>query len=386
MTVSGFDVIVVGLGTVGAPTCMELARRGVSVVGLDAFRPPHQRGSHHGESRSIRRAYLEGTGYVPMVLRAWELWRRLEKDTGRELLVKTGNLTLGPHTGPALTGMLASARAYGIPFEELTAAEVRQRWPQLNPPDNFSGGLEKEAGILFPEKSIHAFLTEAENAGATLKFNESVDYWESTGDHVSIRTKKRIYEGGCLVLAAGARNSFLEKGMFSKPKRVPVLWVDPPHPSEYRLGEFPVNYWQLPSTRISGEPSYREIYSLPVMRPGGQIKVAPHSPLVDCHPDTTTDDVTADELGPIYNFIAEYLPSLPARDLALQTCLYSSTPDGDFILGPLSKHSHVFSAGFKFAPVVGEILADLTMGHPPIFDISKFSIKRFKSPELPKVR
>ena len=386
MTIPGFDVIVVGLGTVGAATCMELARRGVSVVGLDAFRPPHQRGSHHGESRSIRRAYLEGTGYVPMVLRAWELWRRLERDSGRELLLKTGNLTLGPHTGPALTGMLASARAYGIPFEELTAAEIRRRWPQLNPPDNFSGGLEKEAGILLPEKSIHTFLTESEKAGATLRFNERVEHWESTGDHISIRTTKQIYEGGCLVLAAGARNSLLYKGMVAKPKRVPVLWVDPPHPSGFRLGEMPVNYWQLPLTRISGELFYREIYSLPVMRPGGRIKVAAHSPLADCDPDTSADDVTIDELVPIHHFIDNYIPSLSARDWSLQKCFYSSTPDGDFILESLTKYPHVFSAalaghGFKFAPVLGEILADMTMGHSPGFDVSMFSSKRFNSPE-----
>ena len=391
MTVSGFDVIVVGLGTVGAATCMELSRRGVSVVGLDAFRPPHQRGSHHGESRSIRRAYLEGTGYVPMVLRAWELWRRLEKDAGRDLLVKTGNLTLSPPTGPALTGMLESARAYGIPFEELTAAEVRQRWPQLNPPDNFGGGLEKEAGVLFPEKSIHTFLSESEKAGATLRFNERVDHWESTGDHISIRTTKRIYYGGRLVLAAGARNSLLGKGMFIKPKRVPVLWVDPPHPSGFRLGEIPVNFWQLPFTRISSEPFYHEIYSLPVIRPGGRVKVAAHSPLADSDPDMTADDVTVDELAPINNFIDNFIPSLSARNLSLHTCYYSSTPDGDFILGPLSEHPHVFSAalaghGFKFAPVLGEIMADMTMGHAPSFDLSKFSIKRFQNPESTKVR
>jgi sarcosine oxidase len=287
--------------------------------------------------------------------------------------------------------MLASARAYGIPFEELTTSEVRQRWPQLNPSDNFSGGLEKEAGVIFPESSIHALLSESEKAGATLQFDERVDQWESTGDQVSVRTTKCVYEGGRLLLTAGARNSSLVKGMASKPKRVPVLWVNPPHSPGFRLGELPVNYWQLPYTRKSGEPAYREIYSLPVIRPGGRIKVAAHSPLADCDPDTAVDDVTVDELAPIHNFIDNYIPSLSERDITLHTCLYSSTLDGNFILGPLSKHPHVFSAalaghGFKFAPVLGEILADMTMGHSPGFDVSMFSSKRFESLDSPIIR
>ena len=197
-----FDVIVVGLGTAGAATCMELARRGVSVVGLDAFQPPHRLGSHHGESRSIRRAYMEGTGYVPLALRAWELWRRLEKDTDTNLLVTTGNLTLGPRDGKAVAGFLASARAYDIAFEELTAAEVRRRWPQLTPHDGFAAGLEKEAGVLFPESAISTFLSEAEKAGATLRFNERVDRWAEAGERVIVHTSKGVYESGRLLLAA----------------------------------------------------------------------------------------------------------------------------------------------------------------------------------------
>ncbi|MEN8781975.1 MAG: FAD-dependent oxidoreductase, partial [Desulfobacterales bacterium] len=172
---NAYDVIIAGLGTVGSATAMELARRGHSVIGLDAFRPPHNRGSHHGQSRSIRRAYLEGTGYVPMALRAWELWRRLERDTGITLLVSTGNLTIGLPDGPAVKGFLASARAGNIPHQALTAAEVRKRWPQLAPSDALAAGLEVEAGLLFPELSITMLLNEAERAGAVLRFGERVE-------------------------------------------------------------------------------------------------------------------------------------------------------------------------------------------------------------------
>ncbi len=379
-----FDVIVVGLGTVGAATCMELARRGVSVVGLDAFQPPHRLGSHHGESRSIRRAYMEGTGYVPLALRAWELWRRLEKDTGTNLLVTTGNLTLGPRDGKAVAGFLASARAYDIAFEELTAAEVRRRWPQLTPHDGFAAGLEKEAGVLFPESAISTFLSEAEKAGATLRFNERVDRWAEAGERVIVHTSKGAYESGRLLLAAGARNTLLLKtaGTILFPKRVPVLWVDPPQPQEFCLGNFPVNFWQLPFPGDVGGGNSRELYALPVTRPGGRVKVAAHNHLADCDPDAMVRKVAADEIATIGLFLEEFIPALATCTFTANVCLYTMTPDSEFALGPLPSHSNVFIAalaghGFKFAPVLGELLADMALGNSPAFDLSMFAINRF---------
>lgn len=359
MLASDVDVIVVGLGTVGAATCLELSRRGVSVIGLDAFRPPHRRGSHHGESRSIRRAYMEGTGYVPLALRSWELWRRLEKDTGQDLLIKTGNLTIGPRDGSAVTGFTASARAYDIAFEEMTAAQVHRRWPQLAPHPDFTGGLEKEAGVLFPEAALHTFIKESEKAGAILRFNERVDHWEDTGDHVTVRTGKRVYEGGRLLLAAGARNKSLTNGLYSVPKRVPVLWVDPPHSADFSLGNVPVNFWQIPFYSTAADQSFHEFYALPVMRLGGRVKVAAHSHLADCDPDAPVSDKTADEIAPIQKFLTDYIPDLAACDFTVSVCLYSETPDGEFVLGPIPDHRNVFTAalaghGFKFAPVLGK--------------------------------
>ena len=386
----GFDVIVVGLGTVGAATCMALARRGVSVIGLDAFQPPHQLGSHHGESRSIRRAYMEGTGYVPLALRAWELWRRLEKDAGTDLLVTTGNLTLGPRDGKAVAGFLASARAYDIAYEELTANEVRRRWPQLAPRDGFAAGLEKEAGVLFPESAISAFLSEAEKAGATLRFNERVDRWAEAADRVIVHTRKGAYESGRLLLAAGARNKPLLKtaGTFLSPKRVPVLWVDPPQPQEFCLGNLPVNFWQLPLAGDAGSPNCLELYALPSTRTGGRVKVAAHNHLADCDPDTMIREVEIEEMATIRLFLEEFIPALATRNFTADVCLYTLTPDGEFVLGPLPGHSNVFVAalgghGFKFAPVLGELLADMTLGIAPAYDLSMFAIGRFANPGIP---
>jgi sarcosine oxidase len=380
---NAYDVIIAGLGTVGSATAMELARRGHSVVGLDAFRPPHNRGSHHGQSRSIRRAYLEGTGYVPMALRAWELWRKLERDTGTTLLVSTGNLTLGLPDGPAVKGFLASARAGNIPHHALTAAEVRKRWPQLAPSDELAAGLEVEAGLLFPELSIATFLNEAERAGAALRFDERVERWSKHGDRVRVYTSRETLEGGNLLLAAGARNKPLLGivGARLSPKRVPVHWVAPPSGRAFELGNFPVNFWQLPGFEIEGIAPYAELYSLPVIGSGERVKVAAHNNLSDCDPEAPVRPVTPEEVADIRSFLGNFIPTLANCAIDSDVCLYTQTPDGEFVLGALPGYDNVFTAalaghGFKFAPVLGEVLADLIAGTEPAYDVSRFSPAR----------
>ena len=380
----GWDVIVVGLGTVGAATCMTLARRGVAVLGLDAFRPPHEKGSHHGESRSIRRAYLEGTTYVPMARRAWELWRRLEKDTGVRLLTPTGNLTIGPEAAPAVQGFLASARRYDIPHALLSASEVRRRWPVLALPDDFVAGLEKEAGIVFPEKALAVMLSEAEKAGAELHFGEAVEAWSDGQDDVRVRAARGSYSAGRLLLAAGAGNHSL-LGRYRKwirPQRVPVHWLAPDVSKHFALGHLPVNFWQLPMENTGTGDDFLEMYALPIVRPGGRVKVASHNRLQDCDPLLVERRVEPQEVADVRRFVAAHLPPLAAGDCCSSVCLYTMTPDGDFILGPLPDTPNVMMAalaghGFKFAPVLGAILADMLEGRSSEFDMAPFSLRRF---------
>jgi sarcosine oxidase len=379
------DVIVVGLGTAGAATCMNLAQRGVSVLGIDALHPPHTLGSHHGESRSVRRAYLEGTAYLPMALRAWDLWRKLESDSGERLLVTTHNLTIGPPDGPAVSGFLSSARAGGIPHDLYTAADIRKWWPPLAPPKQFAGGLEKEAGIVFPEKCIRAFLALAEAAGARLQFGERATGWTSTAGAIDIRTTLGRYTAGRVMIAAGARAGQLlgATGSMLTPKRVPVHWITPPDAAAYRLGQFPVNFWQVPIDENGGSSvSYREFYTLPAIRPAGRVKAAFHNQLADVDPDDPPPAVSQKEEAAIQTMLSRFLPSLSDQPMTSDTCMYTLTPDDHFVLGPLVENENVMAValaghGFKFAPVLGEVLADWLDGRMPSIDMDFFSPRRW---------
>lgn len=377
-----YDVIVVGTGTAGSATCLELSRRGLSVLGLDAYHPPHLLASHHGESRSIRRAYLEGTAYVPMARQAWVRWRQLERDTGTRLLTATGNLTIGPGDAPAVQGFLASARRYDIPHEVLSASDVRRRWPQLTPIDSFVAGLEIEAGVIAPEKALAAMLAEAEKAGAVLQFNERVRSWRDDGHHIQVQSSRGTYEAGRILLSTGALPLLGDMRTWLMPKRVPVHWVVPPQAEEVKLGRLPVSFWQMPIPGpVSGEDFY-EYYALPVTRTGGRVKVAAHNHLTDGDPSAVDRTVTPEEVADIRRFMTHCFPSLALGDIYSDVCFYSMTPDGDFALGPLPGSPNAFTValaghGFKFAPVLGEILADMLEGKEPAFDVARFSPGRF---------
>jgi sarcosine oxidase len=381
---AGYDVIVVGLGTVGGATCLALARRGVSVLGLDAFAPPHRHGSHHGRSRSIRRAYLEGSVYAPMALEAWVQWRRLERDTGVPLLTTTGNLTIGAPDGPAVSGFLASARAYAIPHDALTAAEARRRWPQLVVPDGMAAALEREAGILHAERCIGVLGAQAAKAGAVLQFNERVLHWRVRRRGVQVTTGRSTYEAGRLLLAAGARNPMLlgRSGTLLTPKRVAVHWIDPPPGGGFELGALPVNFWQLPAGYKDAPDSYREFYCLPVTARNVGVKVAAHNQLADGRPDRPRPEATTAEKAAVQTFLKAHLPVLAGRAAQVEICHYTLTPDGDFWLGPLPAQPEVFACalaghGFKFAPVLGSVMADLLSGQAPAYDLGAFATSRF---------
>lgn len=373
-----YDVIVIGLGAMGSAAACELARRGHRVLGLDRFRGPplHAFGSSHGRTRIIRQAYYEHPLYVPLVRRAYRRWAELEAETGRSLLQVTGGLMLGAADGVLVRGARESARTHGLAFEELTGSEIRRRFPALQTPDESAGILEPEAGVLFPERCIEAFLSLAGGRGAELRFDEPALEWRIDGQGVAVSTRAGVHRAGRLILAAGPWTGGLLNGTWLRlaVERQVAMWFTPARaPERFGPDRLPVFLWEWAPDRF--------FYGIPNLGDDG-FKVARHHEGETTEPDAVRREVGPEEVEGIRDLLGRYLPDAGGtlRDTAV--CLYTNTPDGHFVLDFHPRHPQVVVAspcsghGFKFASVIGEILADLAIGGSTAFDLTPFSARR----------
>jgi sarcosine oxidase len=367
------DVIVVGLGSMGATAAYELASRGLRVIGLDRFHPPHDRGAHGGGSRIIRTAYMEGAEYVPLVRRSWELWRHHEVASGDSVLTPTGGLMLGPPGSAPVAGALAAARAHGLAHEFLDADEIRGRFPAIAPGDEDMGLFEANAGLLRPDVAIAGYLRLARAAGADLRTGVRVEDWRAdpAGAGVTVRTAAGILHAERLVLAPGAWAPALTRlgVQLRVERRVQHYWRGG---GLFGPGRLPVWIWAYGDGLVA--------YGLPSL--DGAVKAAQHHGDEPADPDAGAAAVRADEIAAMRAWLSRRLPGL-GDWLGSKPCLYTLTPDGHFVLGPHPEHPNVAVAcgfsghGFKFAPVVGQILADLAehgkTRHPiQLFDPGRF--------------
>jgi sarcosine oxidase len=371
------DVIVVGLGSMGASAAYHLASRGLRVVGADRFVPPHERGAHSGGSRIIRMAYMEGADYVPLVRRSYELWRDVEEAAGDALLTRTGGLMLGRPDSATVTGSRAAAAAHGLAHELLDASEVRRRFPAFTPADDEVALYEEVAGLLRPERAIAAYLRLAEAAGAVLHTGVGVDGWKADADGVTVTTHDGELHADRLVLAAGAWAPALARLRIALrvQRRVQHYWY-PADPAAFEAGVFPIWIWEY-------EPG-RAAYGVPVVE--GAAKAALHHGDEPVDADIGASPVRMEEARAMRTWLAARLPGLAAgRWLGAKPCLYTLTPDEHFVLGLHPEYPNVAVAcgfsghGFKFTPAVGEILADLVMQgatphHIGLFDPARFEI------------
>ena len=369
-----YDVVVVGLGIMGSAALRALAGRGLRVVGIERFAPGHDRGSSHGATRIIRLGYFEHPSYVPLLRRAYTQWRELERDCGRRLMHITGIVEIGPPDGIVVAGTLAASREHELAHEVLDAREAMRRFPAFKLPADDVAVTQPDGGYLLAEPAIDALIALAQTAGAEIRTGETVRAIEPRGGGVRVTTQRGVIDAGSAIVTAGPWVKTLLPD-FPAPLRVTrqVLgWFEPLQRSAF--ANFPVFLIESRHGIHYGFPPDAD----------GLVKVAKHhhgDETVD--PETYDRTVSAADENLIRAALAEHLPDANGPLAAAKTCLYTMTPDGDFVLDRVPGAPQIVVAspcsghGFKFAPVIGEILADLAAKGETRHDISRFRLARF---------
>jgi sarcosine oxidase len=368
-----FDAIVIGIGGMGSAALFELARRGCRVLGLERFSIPHELGSSHGVTRIIRLAYYEDPAYVPLLRRAYELWRELEGRGQERLLHITGSIDAGPEV---FEGSLRSCHEHDLAHEVLSAEELGQRYPGFRLPESTAVLLQPEGGFLLPERCIVAYAREAEALGALVRTGERVVDWEPTADGVRVRSDQRLYEAERLVLCAGAWSQALARlpaGLVAAERQV-LAWFEPLQPELFQPERFPVFNIVVPEGRWYGFP----VFGVPGVKIG---RYHHRGEVVD--PDAFDREPNDDDEGLLRAFVERYLPAGAGPTVALKSCLFENSPDEHFLLDvhPECQQAVVaagFSGhGFKFCSVVGEIVAELALAGDTRHEIGFLGLARF---------
>ncbi|MEM8735669.1 MAG: N-methyl-L-tryptophan oxidase [Planctomycetota bacterium] len=376
MTTQKYDAIVLGTGGVGSAAMYHLARRGLRVLGLDRFPVAHDQGSSHGESRAIRQAYFEHPEYVPLILRAYELWRELESETGAELLVESGLLQVGPSGGEVIEGVFRAAELHGLQIERLTPGEIERRFPQFTVSEDTVGAYESAGGYLHVEASVEHHLQRAGRLGAEW-IQEPVLGWAEHPGFVEVQTANQRYNAEKLVVCAGpwANRMLLGKRLSC------TLTVLSKHMRWYATdsraerAEDPVFLFEEPGGVFYGFPAVD----------GKTVKVAEHSggEVWDGDPRDFDRSAESIEQSRIDDFVAARMKHVVLPAVRNEACFYTVSPDEHFILGEVPDNDRIVIAtglsghGFKFAPVLGQAIADLVQNGSTDLPIDFLSPERF---------
>jgi sarcosine oxidase len=371
-----FDVIVCGLGAMGASTAWQLARRGKRVLGLERFDVPHAMGSSHGTNRIIRMAYFEHPSYVPLLRRAYELWRELEAACGEPLLHVTGGVDAGAEGSRLVQGSLHACRVHGLDHEVVDAAELARRHPGYRVPEGHVAVLQRDAGFVMSERAIVAFAGLALDAGAELRAREAMLGWDvAPGGGVRVTTTRGTYEAERLVLSTGAWIGEHVPALASKavPERQVLGWFQPKEPALFRMGAFPVGIVELEGAHT---------YQFPIFGvPGFKLGVYHHLGETGPADALSREPNEADE-ALLRKALRALFPAADGPTLALKVCLFTNTSDEHFVVDALPGAPQVLVAspcsghGFKFASVIGEALADLATKGTTAHDLGLFRLAR----------
>jgi sarcosine oxidase len=369
-----FDVAVIGLGAMGSAALCHLARRGVRAVGIERFAHGHERGSSHGETRAIRQGYFEHPSYVPLVRAAYEGWEALERDTGETVLTKTGVLEIGKPGSAIVSGSLQASLEHGLEHDVLDRAKMARRFPQFTLPKGYEAVWQPDGGFLRPELGNRLHVQQALKAGAEVRENYRVRRIEPADSGIRVVTDDGTIFASSVVVTAGPWIGELVPAL--KPKltltRQVACWFGPRRSETTRLGALPVFI-------IDGDDDVA--YGFPDI--GSGFKCASHndSGTLLAADEASQDAGPADEKR-MRDFLEAYLPDAAGPLRAMSTCIYTKTPDEDFIIDLHPDDNRIVIAspcsghGYKFASVIGEVLADLAMDGATSHDISRFSIGR----------
>ncbi|WHY91535.1 N-methyl-L-tryptophan oxidase [Neobacillus cucumis] len=369
-----YDVIIVGAGSMGMAAGYYLSKLGIKTLLLDRNNPPHDQGSHHGETRIIRHAYGEGNQYVPLVLRAQELWEQLQAESNKRLFLQTGVLGVGAPGSPFIRGAIHSGKEYSLPFEVLSSEEMAYRWPGVTFPEGFTGCFETRSGVLFSEQCIQAFRDLGIENGMTLLPFTKAEKIEVHSNGATITTANDTYHSDFAVVSAGAWSGKLLKDLgldlSLQPTRKTVSWLECDQ-ELYDSSLFPAFTVDLLNAHYYGFPSIG----------GSGVKIGRHDGGVLVDPDETVSPYGADDEQEMRTFLEKYMPGANGPLVKGRTCFYTLTPDEDFILDKHPEYPHLFIAagfsghGFKFSSVIGEVISQVVTKGKADYDLSRFSIR-----------
>jgi sarcosine oxidase len=371
-----YDVIVAGVGAMGSAACWRLAQRGLRVLGLERFAIPHRMGSSHGVNRIIRLAYFEHPAYVPLLLRAYELWRETERAADEKLLHITRALDVGSPNGRLVSGALESCRKHNLPHEVLDATEAMKRFPAYRIPSDFVALLEPQGGFIACEAAVTAQTKLARQAGGDIHECEPMIEWAATANGVRVRSERATYEAGNLILSTGPWIGEHLRELRGKavPERQALGWFEIKRPELFAPSRFPVSILE---TEDGHHPYQFPEWGIPGFKIGYYNHLRERG-----RADELSRETNAEDEALLRGVVERYFPDAAGRTLDLQTCLFTNTRDEHFVVDVLPATPQVVVAspcsghGFKFASVMGEILADLASGKRPPFDLSLFALSR----------
>ncbi|MCB1379235.1 MAG: N-methyl-L-tryptophan oxidase [Alphaproteobacteria bacterium] len=354
-----YDLIVVGLGAMGGAAAYHAAMRQARVLGLDANPEGHELGSSHGATRATRTAYFEAPEYVPLVQRAHEHWRNLEKETGHNLFTMTGALYLGTPGNPLTAGVIRAAREHGLMHDVLAGAPFARRFPGFALPEGWEAVWEAGGGIFRADQCLKAHTDAARRHGADLRYATPALAWRRDGNGIAVDTPDGTFRASAMILTPGpwAPQALADLNLPLTCRRIVVSHVDALDPTMYPASDFSVYFWMTPEGIFAGFPHLD----------GEGVKVMRHDRGEDGSPETVRRSISDEDNAQTSRFLAKYMPAANGSVRRALTCLYTMTPDNHFILDrhpviPGLVYGCGFCGhGFKFAPVIGEALSDMAL-------------------------